>query len=51
MFNYVFEDIKCDGNFECDDILMVGDIFYIDILGGNKFGVSMVLVLFGNICV
>lgn len=48
MFNYAFEDIKRDGNFERDDILMVGDTLHTDILGGNKFGVSTVLVLSGN---
>lgn len=48
MFNYAFEDINRTGEFHRDDILMVGDTLHTDILGGNKFGVSTVLVFTGN---
>eukprot|EP00903_Cladosiphon_okamuranus_P000348 g346.t1 len=49
MFNYAFEDIKRDGNFERDDILMVGDTLHTDILGGNKFGVTAIHDRFRNL--
>jgi HAD superfamily hydrolase (TIGR01450 family) len=48
MFNYAFEDINKHGDFRREDILMVGDTLHTDILGGNKFGVSTMLVLSGN---
>jgi ribonucleotide monophosphatase NagD (HAD superfamily) len=48
MFNYAFQNINAIGNYERSDILMVGDTLHTDILGGNKFGVSTVLVLSGN---
>lgn len=48
MFNYAFEEINQHGTFHRDDILMVGDTLHTDILGGNKFGVSTMLVLSGN---
>ena len=31
-----------------NEILMVGDTLYTDIIGGNKFGLDTVLVLSGN---
>lgn len=48
MFNYAFQSINKEGNYERSDILMVGDTLHTDILGGNKFGISTVLVLSGN---
>lgn len=48
MFNHAFEDINKFGSFKKTDILMVGDTLKTDILGGNKFGVSTMLVLSGN---
>lgn len=48
MFNHAFEDINQFGKFEKKDILMVGDTLKTDILGGNKFGISTMLVLSGN---
>ncbi|MEZ4986771.1 MAG: TIGR01459 family HAD-type hydrolase [Saprospiraceae bacterium] len=48
MFNYAFEAVSKVGAFEKSDVLMVGDTLHTDILGGNKFGVSTVLVLSGN---
>ena len=48
MFMYAFEDLNESGNFDRKDILMVGDTLHTDILGGNKFGVSTLLVLSGN---
>ena len=48
MFHHAFEDINQFGNFEKSDILMVGDTLKTDILGGNKFGISTMLVLSGN---
>ncbi len=48
MFMYAFEDLNKEGNFARKDILMVGDTLHTDILGGNKFGISTLLVLSGN---
>lgn len=48
MFNYALETLKHEGEFTKSDILMVGDTLHTDILGGNKFGVTTVLVLSGN---
>ena len=48
MFNHAFENINKIGNFTKSDILMVGDTLNTDILGGNKFGISTMLVLSGN---
>ena len=48
MFNYAFENINRYGYFERKNILMVGDTLNTDILGGNKFGISTMLVLSGN---
>lgn len=48
MFMYAYDEINKTGNFEKSDILMVGDTLHTDILGGNKFGLSTLLVLSGN---
>lgn len=48
MFNYAFNNINRYGFFEKKDILMIGDTLSTDILGGNKFGISTMLVLSGN---
>lgn len=48
MFNYAFNNINRYGFFERKDILMIGDTLSTDILGGNKFGISTMLVLSGN---
>ena len=48
MFMYAFEQLQEIGNFSRKDILMVGDTLHTDILGGNKFGVSTLLVFSGN---
>lgn len=48
MFMYAFERLNKSGNFTKKDILMVGDTLHTDILGGNKFGITTVLVLTGN---
>lgn len=48
MFNFAYEEIKKQGDFGKEDILMVGDTLKTDILGGNKFGIATALVLSGN---
>lgn len=48
MFMYAFEQLQKVGKFKRKDILMVGDTLHTDILGGNKFGISTLLVLSGN---
>lgn len=48
MFHHAYEDINQFGDFKKSDILMVGDTLKTDILGGNKFGISTMLVLSGN---
>ena len=48
MFMYAFEQIRQQGDFTKQDILMVGDTLHTDILGGNKFGIRSALVLTGN---
>lgn len=48
MFMYGFEQLNKIRKFKRKDILMVGDTLHTDILGGNKFGISTVLVLTGN---
>lgn len=48
MFMYAFEQLQKEGDFKRNDILMVGDTLHTDILGGNKFGISTLLVLSGN---
>ena len=48
MFMYAFAELNQTGSFSKNEILMVGDNLYTDILGGNKFGVKTALVLSGN---
>jgi len=48
MFMHAFEQLQKVGKFKRKDILMVGDTLHTDILGGNKFGISTLLVLSGN---
>ena len=48
MFMYAFDHLNRDGQYDKDDILMVGDTLHTDILGGNKFGLKTTLVLSGN---
>lgn len=48
MFMYAFEDLNKFGSYTKSDILMIGDTLHTDILGGNKFGLSTMLVLSGN---
>ena len=48
MFMYAFEQLQKVGYFKRNEILMVGDTLHTDILGGNKFGISTLLVLSGN---
>ena len=48
MFIYAYRELlkRCD--IRKDEILMVGDTLYTDIIGGNKFGIDTALVLSGN---
>ncbi|MCB9267118.1 MAG: HAD-IIA family hydrolase [Lewinellaceae bacterium] len=50
MFMYAFDHLNKEGSgqYDKDDILMVGDTLHTDILGGNKFGLKTTLVLSGN---
>ena len=48
MFMYAFEEANKKQFLNIDDILMVGDTLFTDIIGGNKFGMDTVLVLSGN---
>jgi HAD superfamily hydrolase (TIGR01450 family) len=48
MFIYAYDQLTQQGNFNKNEILMVGDTLVTDILGGNKFGVKTTLVLTGN---
>lgn len=48
MFNFAFDDLNKTGQFDKNDILMVGDTLHTDILGGNRFGIKTMLVLTGN---
>lgn len=48
MFIYAYDQLSAIGNFNKQEILMVGDTLHTDILGGNKFGVKTTLVLSGN---
>jgi len=48
MFMYAFEQLQAFGPLDRKDILMVGDTLHTDILGGNKFGISTLLVFSGN---
>jgi HAD superfamily hydrolase (TIGR01450 family) len=48
MFMFAYEQILAKGPIRKDEILMVGDTLYSDIMGGNKFGLDTALVLSGN---
>jgi len=49
MFMYGYERAcKKQPDLKVDDILMVGDTLFTDIIGGNKFGMDTALVLTGN---
>lgn len=48
MFMYAYDELNEIGNYEKNDILMVGDTLRTDILGGNKFGLKTLLVFSGN---
>lgn len=48
MFMFAYEQACKKQNLNRDDILMVGDTLFTDIIGGNKFGMDTALVLSGN---
>jgi HAD superfamily hydrolase (TIGR01450 family) len=48
MFLLAYERALQDIQVKRNEILMVGDTLYTDIIGGNKFGLDTVLVLSGN---
>lgn len=48
MFMFAFEKACAVKKLRRDEILMVGDTLYTDIIGGNKFGMDTALVLSGN---
>jgi HAD superfamily hydrolase (TIGR01450 family) len=48
MFMFAYEQILGKGPIAKNEILMVGDTLFTDIIGGNKFGFDTVLVLSGN---
>ena len=48
MFMFGFEKANKLQPLKRNEILMVGDTLYTDIIGGNKFGMDTVLVLSGN---
>ncbi len=48
MFMFAYEQILAKGPIRKDEILMVGDTLFSDIIGGNKFGFDTALVLSGN---
>ena len=48
MFMFGFEKANKMQPLKRNEILMVGDTLYTDIIGGNKFGMDTVLVLSGN---
>lgn len=48
MFMYAYELLQEVGEYEKNEILMVGDTLQTDIIGGNKFGADTALVLSGN---
>jgi len=48
MFVFAYEHVTRKSFVSKDEILMVGDTLYTDIIGGNKFGLDTVLVLTGN---
>jgi HAD superfamily hydrolase (TIGR01450 family) len=48
MFIYAYQEMLKRQDIDKNDILMVGDTLYTDIIGGNKFGIDTALVLSGN---
>lgn len=48
MFIFAFEHMQQKIPVRKEEILMVGDTLYTDIMGGNKFGIDTALVLTGN---
>ena len=48
MFMFAYERACKKQSLNRDDILMVGDTLFTDIIGGNKFGMDTALVLSGN---
>jgi HAD superfamily hydrolase (TIGR01450 family) len=48
MFMFAYEQIQAKMPISKNEILMVGDTLFTDIIGGNKFGFDTVLVLSGN---
>lgn len=48
MFIYAYQELLKRNDIRKDEILMVGDTLYTDIIGGNKFGIDTALVLSGN---
>jgi len=48
MFIYAYQELLKRRDIRKDEILMVGDTLYTDIIGGNKFGIDTALVLSGN---
>jgi HAD superfamily hydrolase (TIGR01450 family) len=48
MFLLAYERALLDVDVKRNEILMVGDTLYTDIIGGNKFGLDTALVLSGN---
>ncbi len=48
MFLLAYERALQDTSLSRNEILMVGDTLYTDIIGGNKFGLDTALVLSGN---
>ena len=48
MFMFAYEKACARQQLSRDEILMVGDTLFTDIIGGNKFGMDTMLVLSGN---
>ena len=48
MFMFAYEQIQAKRSISKNEILMVGDTLFTDIIGGNKFGFDTALVLSGN---
>ncbi|WP_069657921.1 HAD-IIA family hydrolase [Arcticibacter eurypsychrophilus] len=48
LFMFAYDLVRKSSMATKNDILMVGDTLFTDILGGNKFGLDTVLVLSGN---
>jgi HAD superfamily hydrolase (TIGR01450 family) len=48
MFMYAYEQLLAKRQISKNEVLMVGDTLFTDIMGGNKFGFDTVLVLSGN---